>query len=402
MSQLDNIKEVFQRGDGVLRLIPCYVPRPWGKAGRRLHLHPDDYYALGVERGEIKERWFSSICPAYFDPDAPKDEGMSYVQTGEGTEGKILFKDFIDELGTEIIGAELMEKYGTWPMYSKFFDFRTPLFHHVHLTHETAANVGRKAKPESYYFPPQLNAYEGDFPHTFFGFDPTVTKEEVRECLENFEDCDNRITELSRGYRLKPGTGWYVPAGVIHAPGSYLTYEPQWNSDVNAIFENVTAGEVNDYDTLSSLAPEDKKRDLDYLMTMLDWDKNTDPDFKKTYFRPPVMAVEGDGYCEKWISYANVYFSAKELTIEPGRTVVVKDPACYGCIMIQGHGEFGVFKDAEAAGVLRFGQASADEYFVSESSAKKGITITNHSKTEPMVILKHFGPNHKDAPKTIE
>ena len=65
--------------------------------------------------------------------------------------------------------------------------------------------------------------------------------------------------------------------------------------------------------------------------------------------------------------------------------------------MIQGHGKFGEY-DAEAAIMLRYGQTSADEYFVSEKAAKEGITITNNSHHEPMVILKHFGPNHPDMP----
>jgi len=72
---------------------------------------------------------------------------------------------------------------------------------------------------------------------------------------------------------------------------------------------------------------------------------------------------------------------------------VISDNAAYGCIMIQGHGKFGVY-DAESAIMLRFGQASNDEYFVSENAAREGVTITNSSKFEPMVILKHFGPNN--------
>jgi hypothetical protein len=68
----------------------------------------------------------------------------------------------------------------------------------------------------------------------------------------------------------------------------------------------------------------------------------------------------------------------------------------YGCILIQGHGTFGTF-DAEAAVILRYGQPSADEYFVSEQAARTGVSITNQSRFEPMVILKHFGPNHPDS-----
>ena len=398
MKQEQIIRETFERGEGVLRLIPTFVPRAWGKAGRRLHLHPDDYYALGVDRGEIKERWLSSINFAYSNQGAEDDEGLSYVQTGAGTKGKILLREFVKQLGSELIGAELQEQYGTMPVFAKLYDYKTPLFFHVHLTFETAANVGRLAKPESYYYPPQFNAYEGDFPFSFFGFDPAVSKEDVKACLAKFETDDNRITELSKAYRLKRGTGWYIPAGIIHAPGSFVTYEPQWNSDVRATFDNVTAGEVNTFDKLAQFAPDDKKHDLDYLMSMLDWEKNVDPNFRETYFRPPLSGPAAEGYSEKWISYANPYFCAKELTVEPGASVIVHDSTCYGCILVQGHGAFGTFSDAETAQQLRIGQASADEYFVSEAAAQKGIRITNYSTVEPLVLLKHFGPNNRQAP----
>ncbi len=52
-----------------------------------------------------------------------------------------------------------------------------------------------------------------------------------------------------------------------------------------------------------------------------------------------------------------------------------------------------VFYDAEAPTLLHFGQQSSDEFFVSEQASVKGITITNTSKVEPLVVLKHFGPN---------
>lgn len=70
-----------------------------------------------------------------------------------------------------------------------------------------------------------MNNYGGTLPHTHFGLDPDVTKAEVRERLLDYENCDIRITELSREYRIKLGTGWYTPPGVVHAQGSYLTYE---------------------------------------------------------------------------------------------------------------------------------------------------------------------------------
>lgn len=51
--------------------------------------------------------------------------------------------------------------------------------------------------------------------------------------------------------------------------------------------------------------------------------------------------------------------------------------------------------------MLRFGQASNDEFFVSEAAAREGVVIRNQSRFQPMVILKHFGPNHTDMPKTV-
>jgi len=401
---MDNkiIRDVFKKGNGILRLVPNFVPRRFSSAGQRLRLHPDDYYALGTVRGSIKERWFSSTIAAMNGELAPADEGMSYVNIDGKIENKILFKDFIDELGIEIVGKELFDNFGGWPMYSKFFDFNAPLFHHLHLDDIAAGRVGMIGKPEGYYFPPQLNNHPGEFPVTYFGFDPDVTKKQVKERLLQYETGDNRITELSRAYRIELGTGgWYTPPGVLHAPGSYLTYEPQWNSDVNSVYENITSNEIYPYDFLVENCPEDKKRDIDYILDLMDWEKNVDPHYKKTNYRPAVICPHSDNkHSEKWVIYANDYIAAKELTVAPGQEVTVKDGAAYGCILVQGQGKFGVY-DAEAAGMLRFGSLSGDEYFVSEEAAKEGVVIKNKSEWESLVILKHFGPNHPDMPKRI-
>ena len=396
------IKQTFEQGGGIFCLMPVFVPRRFSRAGFRLRLHPDDYYALGTKRGSIKERWFSSVIPAMNGPLAPADEGMSYVLPFDGnTAGKFTLREAVDVLGRDLVGDELITRYGGWPMYSKFFDYEVPLFHHLHLGFDAAAAVRRLGKPEAYYFPPEMNNYAGTFPATYFGFDPDVSKEEVMERLMMYEKGDNRITELSRAYRIQLGTGWYTPPGVIHAPGSYLTYEPQWNSDVNSVYENIASGEVYDYDFLVENCPEDKKRNLEYVMSLLDWEKNVDPHYRKHYFRPPVACPNSDGrYAEKWVAYANDYIAAKELTVQPGQKVVVSDGAAYGCIIIQGHGRFGAY-DAEASVMLRFGQPSNDEFFVSEAAAKQGVVIENRSRFQPMVILKHFGPNHPDMPRTL-
>src|SRR5580698_2275440 len=98
-SNAKRIDETFNQGQGILQLIPVFVPRRFSKAGRRLRLHPDDYYALGTKRGSIKERWFSSVIAAMNGELAPPDEGMSYVLPFSGKlSEKFQLKEAVTEL----------------------------------------------------------------------------------------------------------------------------------------------------------------------------------------------------------------------------------------------------------------------------------------------------------------
>jgi hypothetical protein len=47
--------------------------------------------------------------------------------------------------------------------------------------------------------------------------------------------------------------------------------------------------------------------------------------------------------------------------------------------------------------MIRFGQMTEDEVFVTSDIAKEGIAIENTSSTDPLVMLKHFGPGNPDA-----
>lgn len=388
--QTARIRKVFAENGGILRMVPNFIPRPFGTAGRRMRLHPDDYFAFGMERGAIKERWFSSVVEAQNGPLTTKNEGMSYVSCSDDPEDKILFADFIRELGADLIGGDVYAKYGTWPMFAKFFDYNEALFFHMHLKSEDAAKVGRNAKPEAYFFPAQYNPHEGTMPATYFGFKPGVTKEDVKKRLERFDTADNHITDLSVAYRMTLGTGWYTAPGVLHAPASLLTYEPQWNSDVNAVFENFTGGQVYGRHSLVENVPEDKQNDLDYIVNMADWEANLDPAYEKHYFRPPIVNHASDAYIEKQIVYETEgHFSAKELTILPGQSATVADDGAFGCVVIEGHGTMNGTA-VESPNMLRYGQLSDDEFFVAADVAARGITYVNHSKTSPLVMLKHF------------
>ena len=403
MGQTSIVHSALEQGRGILRLAPNWVPRSFCIPGRRLRLHPDDYYALGGERGGIDERWLSSTIRAENGPLTGENEGLSQVvfEDGEGTQ-QVLFRDAVAELKGRLVGDRIWDAHESWPMYSKFFDNQGALPHHIHHRAEHAALTGQKDKPEAYYFPPQVNNHGGDFPFTFLGITPGTTRDQVRACLEGFSKGDNKITNLSQSYRLEAGTGWNVPPGVLHAPGSLCTYEPQKASDVFAMYQSLVGSQIVPEELLWKNCPEDRLGDVDWLMELIDWDTNVDPDFSdKSFMRPqpvrPEAEMEAEGYVEKWVCYRSEAFSARELTVQPGRTVTITDAAAYGLIMMQGHGTMGAW-DIETPALIRFGQLTHDELFVSEQAAREGVSIVNPSKTDPIVMLKHFGPGNPDLP----
>jgi hypothetical protein len=402
MSANSIANKALEQGKGIVRLVPNWVPRSFCVPGRRIKLHPDDYYALGGERGGIDERWFASTTPADNGPLTSPNEGLSFIVFEDnGKTEKVLLKEAVDELKGQIIGDRLWNEHKRWPMYSKFFDNKGALPHHIHHRDEHAALTGQLGKPEAYYFPPQANNHGGDFPYTFFGLNPGVTKDQVLKALKDAaEGRDNAITNLSAAYRLNVGTGWDVPPGVLHAPGSLCTYEPQKASDVFAMYENITHDQVVPKELLWKDTPKEKEGNVEWLLSVIDWDLNVDPDFAKNRFMAPkpvrpVKEMEAEGYIENWICYKSTAFSAKELTVLPGKTVTIKDSACYGFITMQGHGTIGPW-DIETPALIRYGQLSHDEYFVSEQAAKEGVKITNPSGTDPIVMLKHIGPGNPD------
>ncbi|MCK4515992.1 MAG: hypothetical protein KAU31_12080, partial [Spirochaetaceae bacterium] len=148
--------------------------------------------------------------------------------------------------------------------------------------------------------------------------------------------------------------------------------------------------------------PADKVGDYNWLLEVVDWDVNVDPNFSENHFMKPIPArpaeeMEAKGHSENWIVYRSPDFSAKELTVLPGRTATIRDSGAYGMIMMQGHGTMGVW-DVETPALIRYGELTYDEFFVTETAATAGVTITNPSASDPLVMLKHFGPGNADLP----
>ena len=335
-----HVEGALEDTGGLLRLAPAWVPRSFLQPGLRIKLHPSDTYAYGLNRGGIDERWFASTTEAANEGRVP-DEGLSYCVVGNQ---RFTLRDAVDACGATLIGERIWKEHGKWPVYSKFFDNMGPIPHHMHQNWEQAALVGQQGKPESYYFPPQHNNVGNNFPYTFMGLEPGTTREQVRECIANWNNGDNGILDLSKAYRLKPGTGWLIDPCILHAPGSLCTYEPQWGSDVFGMYQSLVEGREVPWSLLVKDMPEDKHHDIDFIVDQLDWDRNVDPNFKDNHYLEPVPVADTreQGYVDRWIVYGKVdqkqYFTAKELTVDPGTTATITDTGAYGLICTQGSG----------------------------------------------------------------
>lgn len=150
-------------------------------------------------------------------------------------------------------------------------------------------------------------------------------------------------------------------------------------------------------DLLWKNTPKEEIGNFDYLVDVINWKKNVDPEFHSHRFMAPkpvlpVKEMEKNGYIEEWICYKCPTVCAKRLTILPGAAVTIHDSAAYGFITIQGHGKCGVW-DIESPAMIRFGQLTNDEFFVSAEAAQEGVTFVNPPNSDPIVILKHFSEN---------
>ena len=159
--------------------------------------------------------------------------------------------------------------------------------------------------------------------------------------------------------------------------------------------QNLVEGREAPWTLLVKDMPDNKHRDIDFIIDQLDCEKNLAPNFKGNHYLEPVTASQGDGFHDRWIVYGKVdnfqYFTAKELTVEPGDKATITDNGSYSAIVVQGEGKVNNLK-LNCPKLLRFNELSEDEFFATECAAPAGITFENTSATGPLVLLRYFGP----------
>ncbi len=384
------VEDALARDNGILRLEAAWVARDSMPPGRRLGLKEEEY-DVG-ERGWITERWLASTTRAD-NRLGPPDEGLSYLSLPGGA--RVTLREAIEVAGASIMGQDYATTHDGLGRLPKLFDYVERIPFHLHQGKEDAALVGRNPKEEAYYFPEGVDM--GAHPETFFGVHPSIVERKEYEVLLPYleEWKDDLILRHSRAYQLVPGEGFHVPAGVLHAPGTALTLELQEDSDVFAMLQALSAGEIIPKDLLfKDVRPEDRERYGErIILDQVNWEVSGDPYFYENRHMPP-QPVKGSrqaGGEESWIFYNTTKFSGKKLVVRPGQRFASLDRGVYSLLVWQGRGRYGG-QEVEA------GVFEMDELLVSHARAVEPLPVENTGH-EDLVIFKFFGPDiNPDVP----
>jgi hypothetical protein len=386
----DLVARALEEGQGILRLEPAWVARDFLPPGRRLGL-PEDAYDLG-DRGAVCERWLASTTTAD-NRVGPPDEGLSYVALDRGE--RIRLKDAVEADPAAIMGEDYASRHRGLDRLAKIFDYGARLPLHLHQRQEHASLVGRRSKDEAYYFPPGVDM--GEHPESFLGLHPSVAEERNHDLLlRHLEDWDSDlILQHSVGYYQVAETGFHIPSGVLHAPGSALTIELQEDSDVFAMLQALNAEKIISKELLwKDVRDEDRERYGErFILNLIDWDENGDPYFYENHHLSP-LPVDGprhDGGEEHWVYYDSTKFSGTRLVVRPGASYVTTDRGVHNVFVWSGSGTYGGIP-------VTGGDPDGDELLVTHEPAVGGVEVRN-TGLEDLVAIKFFGPDvNPDVP----
>lgn len=382
------VRTAIDDGRGILRLTPALVARDWLPPGRRLGLADADY-DVG-ERGQICERWLGSTTHAD-NRVGPEDEGVSGIRLPDG--GRLSLAEAVDAAPDVIMGADYAATHRGLGRLAKIFDYGARIPYHIHPPAEQAGLVGRSSKDEAYYFPSGVDM--GAHPETFFGVHPSMADGSAAAAmLEELRAWDSdAILRFARGYVQVREEGFFIPSGILHAPGTALTIELQEDSDTLAMFQALNAGTIISKELLFKDVSDTARaeRGEEALLDWVDWEANGDPWFYENRHLAPRVFHEADGVSEAWILYGSTKFCGKRLLLEPGARYVCAEPGVFNLLVWRGTGTVGAVQ-------VKGGQPDADELLVVHDRAVEPLEYVN-TGDEPLIVIKFFGPDiHHDAP----
>lgn len=387
----ETVADFVKSNKGILPLRPAMVAKDFLLPGKRLSLPDEKMYDCG-KRGKICERWLCSVTDhdSLYDV---KDDGQSFLEM----EGEPLTVRDAIEAYPEIIGLEYHKKHKSLDRLIKLFDYGDRLPFHIHQMQKDLNTQGKTSKDEAYHF---LDAAPGPHPETFIGVHPSLVRHNLQyeaflPILKEWKGSDNEVLRFSQAYQDVPGEGFFLKSGILHAPGSVLTFELQESSDVAGIFQPLIDGKypIDKHSLLKDVAKEEQEKWGPEMAALrqVDWEANIDPDFYDKYHLFPrkcLDTVQDDLY-ETWIFYGTRKFSGKRLILPPGRTFHTKEAGVHNLFIWKGRGMVGE-KEIVAKKVDLV--SCQDELLVCHDRAVAGYDIRN-TGSEPMWIYKIFGPD---------
>jgi len=384
------VEKALEKGAGVLNLKPAWVARDFLPPGKRLGLKEKEYNV--GKRGYICERWLASVTNAD-NAVGPEDEGLSYLNTDSKEE--ITLKEAVEKAGDLIMGTQYAKTHSGLGRLAKIYDFGARIPYHIHQMEKDAKLVGANSKDEAYYFPEDVDT--GPHPETFFGVHPYIVDEKKYDILLPYlvEWKDDLILQHARAYLNVPGEGFFLPSGVLHAPGTALTIELQEDSDVFSMLQALNAGKIISKELLfKDVCKKDREaKGEKAILDQLDWPVNGDPYFYENHHLPNIRVEESKqaGGEEHWVYYNTTKFSGKRLVVKPGNSFTFIEKGVFNILVWRGKGTFDGHK-------IEGQSFEFDELLISHYRAIKPITVKNDGNKD-LIIIKFFGPDiNMDAP----
>ena len=255
--------------------------------GRRIKLAPQDIYAYGAHRGGIDERWFASTTrpptrtarPTRGSATSSDDGKRAFTLARRRRPGRRDARS-ASRSGTSTSAGRSTASSSTTSGRSRTTCTRTT---------QQAALVGQQGKPESYYFPPQLNALGNNFPYTFFGLEPGTTKAGHRPLPGALERGRQRHPQLlARPIACSPAPAGWCRRASCTPPARSSPTSRSGVRDVFGMYQSLVEGRPVPWACWSRTCPTEKHHDLDYLVEQLDWEANVNPSFKDSHYLEPI------------------------------------------------------------------------------------------------------------------
>lgn len=406
------VQSECERTGGIFRLAPTWVGRPGIIIpGRRIKLM-DLYMSQDVA---VNERWLASTTFAdngVYNKVCPEDHGLSYFVIRDK---RVMMRRAVEVCPELLLGSPQK----TWDVLPKFFDNWDRIPNHLHPCQDHVRE-GLTGKPESYYFPVELNMNPNAYPSTPFGVDSSYSDEQILSYLRMYFRGDNRLTDLCNTINLVAGTGWFTPPCTLHAPGSLVTYELQVASDVTCIPESrvkdmVMPPDLVDRDIPVTVQKHGEEKVFEYILSMVKCKNSGNRDnFRAEYFRAPAMIREEDEGKQEYVIYrtgkASVkknpdLYSAKHTKVASGQRFEMKESGAFGAIVLGGHGSLQVEGkepvQVESASIFPNRYAmGGDEFFVSAEGASK--LQAQCDSFEMLSFYQHFASDSNPEATSLE